>query len=187
MRSSAEPCFVSIRSTEPRRMKRSSIRTGSRWLRSSRPSSARPKLYSKYSGVHGADSGSLRIHTRRSRPIAAISSRQTRSIAGASRSLSADGGDVERRCERSGARAARRRASTAAACRRAARAARGPALRGRATRASADRAAAAAPAARSARSDRSPTARTGTGRSRTSGAPRPSTGARPAAACRASA
>ena len=59
-------------------MKRSSIRTGSRWLRSSRPSSARPKLYSKYSGVHGADSGSLRIHTRRSRPIAAISSRHTR-------------------------------------------------------------------------------------------------------------
>jgi hypothetical protein len=55
-------------------------------LRASRPSSERPKLNSKYSGIQAPASGSFRTQTRRSRPIAAISSRHTRGIAGASSS-----------------------------------------------------------------------------------------------------
>jgi hypothetical protein len=71
-------------SMEPRSTKRPSIVTGSGTLRSSRPSSDRPKLYSKYSGVQPSASGSFLTQTRRSRPRAAISSDQHARIAGAS-------------------------------------------------------------------------------------------------------
>ena len=78
------PARRSIRSTEPRSKNRPSRCTGSGTLRGSRPSSLKPKLNSKYSGIQSCADGSRRAQTRRSRAISAISSRHTRSIAGAS-------------------------------------------------------------------------------------------------------
>ena len=90
---------VSIRSTEPRSLNRPSTRTGSGTLRGSRPSSpGRPKRTRSSAGcpVRRPIRGSRRTQTRRSRPMSAISSRQTRSIAGARLLLVLGGDGAER-------------------------------------------------------------------------------------------
>ena len=71
-------------STDPRKMNRPSTRTDPGKLRGSRPSSFKPKLNSKYFGTHACSPASFRSQIPRSLRSSPISSRHTRSIAGAS-------------------------------------------------------------------------------------------------------
>ena len=154
----------STRSIEPRSRNRPSI-AGSGVLCSSRPSVARPKANSKRSGVQSAPSSASRSsQILRSRVIAAISSRHTRSMAGASRSYSRSSTSGHR--HQAFLRARQVSGDSGSRPSSFSRAARAPGCDETDRRASADRAAGAAPALRAAPADRPPTTGTDTGTTR---------------------
>ncbi len=151
-----------MRSTDPRSTKRPSTTIGSGRLRGSRPSSFRPKLNSKYAGCQSSSSASFCTQMPRSRRRSSISSRQTRSIAGAS-VFGVLGGDavehlVERRATASGSVAR----VTGSACPASSDGRTRPARGGTGCRASADPCGRAAPARPTARAGGSSRAGTGT-------------------------
>ena len=165
-----------MRSTEPRSTNRPSIVTGSFRLRSSRPSSDRPKLNSKYAGTHDGVVGHL-LH-----PDAEIAPQLVDFVAPDAldrrrQLLFVFGGHaIERGVDGSRGRrdaVARDRQRTGFLHRRGRTR---PAPDETGCRASADRAARAAPARRAARDGRSSRAGTGTDTTRSAAAPTANTG-----------